>query len=429
MRTVALTTLGCKVNQAETEAIAGLFRQRGYCVLPFDGVADVYVINTCSVTNLGERKSRQLIRRAVRHNPAAVIAVTGCYAQVNPEEILAIPGVSVVIGTQHREHLVDLVEEAAKEHRQINAVNNIMTAQQFEDIPLYGTPSRTRAYLKIQEGCNSFCSYCIIPYTRGPLRSRSLPSIVEETRKFVAHGFKEIVLTGIHLGAYGIELGLTLADAVRAVLSVPGVARLRLGSLESAEVSGELLSIMRQEQRFCRHLHLPLQSGNNDILRRMNRPYTREDYRRLVLDITRQISDVAITTDVIVGFPGETAAHFSSSLDFIATLPFARLHVFPFSPRTGTPAASFPEQVSDEEKHRRVAELLRLARCKEQTYIRSFRNRQAEVLFESIKDGLIEGYTGNYIKVYCPATAAPGEIRLVELQEEWRDGLRGEIIA
>lgn len=429
MHTVALTTLGCKVNQAETEAIAGLFRQRGYRVLPFNEIADVYVINTCSVTNLGERKSRQLIRRAIRRNPVAVIAVTGCYAQINPGEILAIPGVTVVIGTQHRERLVDLVEEAAHEQRQINAVNNIMTARQFEDIPLCGAYNHTRAYLKIQEGCNSFCSYCIIPYTRGPLRSRPLPSIVEETRRLVTQGFKEIVLTGIHLGAYGMEQGVTLAHAVQAILTVPGVMRLRLGSLESAEVSTELLALLHRERRLCRHLHLPLQAGNDEILQRMNRPYTCADYRRLVEDIIRQIPDVAISTDIIAGFPGETEAHFSSSLAFIDTLPFARLHIFPFSPRTGTPAASFPGQVPEEEKHRRVAALLRLARRKEQDYISTFCGRRAEVLFETVKDGLIEGYTGNYLKVYCSPTVAAGEIHPVQLQKQWRDGLRGKIMA
>lgn len=430
MRTVALTTLGCKVNQFETETIAGLFRQRGYTVVPFDGPADVYVINTCSVTHLGERKSRQLIRRAIRHNPAAVVAVTGCYAQVDPDAVLSIPGVTVVIGTQHRERIVNLVEEAVYTRRQINAVGDIMAAHTFEDIPLYGPQSRTRSYLKIQEGCNSFCSYCIIPYTRGPLRSRSLDSIARETRQLVAQGFKEIVLTGIHLGAYGVEQGLSLIDAVRTVLAVDGVMRLRLGSLEVIEVSDALVALMHRDHRLCRHLHLPLQAGDDEILRRMNRPYTREQYRQRVTAIVSVIPDMAISTDIIVGFPGETDEHFQATRDFVASLPFSRLHVFPFSPRRGTPAATYPRQVPEKEKHRRVAELLQLGQEKERAFILSFRQREAEVLFETVQDGWAEGYTGNYIKVYCPASSVvAGSIRRVRLQEEYRDGLQGEIMA
>ena len=257
MPKVALTTLGCKVNQFETEVMEGLFKQRNYEIVSFDEQADYYIINTCSVTSLGEKKSRQLIRRAQRISPQAIIAVTGCYSQLAPEEIKKIEGVRVVIGTKERGQIVELVEQAAREDGIIEKMTDIMQADAFEDIPLFDVPERTRAFLKIQEGCTNFCSYCIIPYVRGPLRSRKLESIREEARKLVAAGFKEIVLTGIHLGAYGRDLPgeLTLADAARAVLSVEGLVRLRLGSLESIELTDDLFALLRSDERFSRHLH------------------------------------------------------------------------------------------------------------------------------------------------------------------------------
>lgn len=360
---VAFTTLGCKVNQFETEVMEGLFKQQGYSVVGFDEIADVYVINTCSVTHLGERKSRQLIRRAGRLNPEATVAVTGCYAQVSPDEVAAIEGVDVIIGTQDRRRIVELVEEAARTRTAINAVGDIMAAQRFEDIPLFAAPGRTRAFLKIQEGCTNFCTYCIIPYARGPLRSRPLASIAAEAQKLVAAGFREIVLTGIHLGAYGRDAGdgLDLADAARAVLAVKGLGRLRLSSLESVEVSEDIISLMRQDGRLCPHLHLPLQSGDDSVLRAMNRHYSTARYRELVRDIQGRVPDIAISTDIIVGFPGETPAMFANTLAFVEAMEFARIHVFPYSRRKGTPAAAYAEQVPEAEKKARAAALQELA--------------------------------------------------------------------
>jgi threonylcarbamoyladenosine tRNA methylthiotransferase MtaB len=252
--------------------------------------------------------------------------------------------VDVIVGTQDRQRIVELAEEAAASRRQIRAVGDIMAADAFEDIPLFAAPGRTRAFLKIQEGCSNFCTYCIIPYARGPLRSRPLTSIVREAEKLVAAGFREIVLTGIHLGAYGQERGgaVTLADAVRVVLAVPGLARLRLGSLESIEVSDELIATMREDGRLCPHLHLPLQAGDDSVLTAMNRHYTTAEYRDLIRGIKARVPDVAITTDIIAGFPGETAVQFANTLAFVTSMDFARIHVFPYSRRRGTPAASFP---------------------------------------------------------------------------------------
>ncbi len=431
MPKVAFTTLGCKVNQFETETMEGLFKVRGYEVVAFDQPADVYVVNTCSVTHLGERKSRQLIRRAARTGPGATVVVTGCYAQVSPGEVEAIEGVDVIVGTQDRQRIVELVEEAAASHRQVKAVGDIMAADVFEDIPLFAAPGRTRAFLKIQEGCANFCTYCIIPYARGPLRSRPLASIEREAAKFVAAGFREIVLTGIHLGAYGQETGgaAILTDAVRAVLAVPGVVRLRLGSLESIEVSDALIAVMREDERFCPHLHLPLQAGDDGVLAAMNRHYTTAEYRDLVRDIQDRVPDIAITTDIIVGFPGETDGQFANTLVFAAGMDFARIHVFPYSRRKGTPAASFPDQVSEAEKKRRAAALQALADRQAAAFHERFLGCELKVLFEPAADGGIEGLTGNYMRVYADGDRSLArEIRPVRLRGLYKDGLWGEIV-
>jgi threonylcarbamoyladenosine tRNA methylthiotransferase MtaB len=427
---VAFTTLGCKVNQYETEVIEGLFKQRGYQVVDFDKPAEVYVINTCSVTHLGEKKSRQLIRRAVRMSPDATVVVTGCYAQISPAEVQAIEGVDVVVGTSERHRLVDMVEEAAASRGKITAVSDIMAAGEFEDIPLFAAPGRTRAFLKIQEGCTNFCTYCIIPYARGPLRSRPLASIVRETEKMVAAGFKEIVLTGIHLGAYGRDTaeGLTLTDAVKAILAAQGVVRLRLSSLESIEVCDDLIAVMRQDKRFCPHLHLPLQSGDDQILQAMNRHYTSAEYRRLVQVLQDQVPDLAVSTDIIVGFPGETAEMFANTLAFVETIDFARIHVFPYSRRQGTVAAGYAGQTSEAEKKRRVQELSVLAGRKAAAFCSRFIGQEVEVLLEMANKGLIDGLTGNYLRVYSAGDQSMhGQLRRVKLLKLHREGLWGEI--
>ena len=431
MPRVAFTTLGCKVNQFETEILEGLFKERGYEIVDFDQPADVYVINTCSVTHLGERKSRQLIRRAGRSNPEAIIAVTGCYAQVAPEEVASIEGVNVIVGTQDRQRMVDLVEAAATSHESVQAVGDIMAARDFEDIPLFSAPGRTRAFLKIQEGCTNFCTYCIIPYARGPLRSRPIASVTSEAVKLVSAGFKEIVLTGIHLGAYGRDSGgqVSLADAVRAILAVEGLTRLRLGSLESIEVSDDIIELMRTDPRLCPHLHLPLQSGSDRILKAMNRHYSAAEYRELVRGIQSRVPDIAVSTDVIVGFPGETPEDFDETLAFIQDMDFARIHVFPYSRRKGTPAATFADQVSEPEKKRRAARLQRVADGAADEFHSKFLGRDMDVLFEGHEAGMVEGLTGNYIRTFAQgAEGDVGSIRRVRLSGSWKDGLRGEIL-
>ena len=427
----AFMTLGCKVNQFETETMEGLFRARGYDVVPFEERADVYVINTCSVTHLSDRKSRQLIRRAARTNPAACIAVTGCYAQVAPAEIRALEGVRVVIGTKERARIVDYVEESLRaDAGTVGTITDIMQERVFEDIPLHAMPHRTRAFLKIEDGCQNFCTFCIIPYARGPVKSRELSAVAREVTLLTEAGFHEVVLTGIHLGAYGIDLAArpTLADACRTALVCGGLKRLRLGSLESVELSAELLELIRTEPRFAAHLHLPLQAGCDNVLRVMNRHYTTEDFARLIEGVRAAVPGVAISTDIIVGFPGETEEDFAAGLDFVRRMGFARMHVFPYSARRGTPAAQRTDQVPPTVRKERAARMQALAQELAEAYHRSQLGSVQEVLFETQEDGITDGLTETYVRVYTDADVARGEIVPMRLTHLYRDGLWGEVL-
>ena len=427
----AFMTLGCKVNQFETETMEGLFRARGYDVVSFEETADVYVINTCSVTHLSDRKSRQLIRRAARMNPSACIAVTGCYAQVAPEEIRAIEGVRVVIGTKERARIVDYVEASLRGGTGVaGTITDIMQARVFEDIPLHSAPHRTRAFLKIEDGCQNFCTFCIIPYARGPVKSRALSALAREMNHLVEAGFHEVVLTGIHLGAYGIDLAErpTLADACRTALAEEKLRRLRLGSLESVELSADLLELMRTEPRFAAHLHLPLQAGSDNVLRAMNRHYDTAAFAQLIAEVRTAVPEVAISTDIIVGFPGETEEDFAVGMDFVRRMGFARMHVFPYSARRGTPAARRTDQVPPAVRKERAARMQLLAEELAEAYHRTALGSITEVLFETTEDGVTDGLTETYIRVYTDARVARGELVPMRLTHLYRDGVWGEII-
>ena len=400
---VAFTTLGCKVNQFETEVMEGLFKEKKYEIVNFQEVADVYVINTCSVTHLGEKKSRQLIRRAIKNNNKAIVAVVGCYSQVAADEIAKIEGVSLIVGTKERKNIVTLVETVLKEHQPLQVVEDVMDYHEFEDIPLLNNPDRTRAFLKIQDGCSNFCTYCIIPYTRGPLKSRKLDSILSEAEKLLESGFKEIVLTGIHLGAYGKDLAdeIALVDVVKALLDNEKLTRLRLGSLESIELDQEIIEIMNQDQRLCRQLHLPLQSGSDKILKKMNRNYTTGEFKALVDNIYAKVPGIAITTDVIVGFPGEKSTDFNEAVEFIKNMNFSKIHIFPYSKRKNTPAANYAEQVSEDEKKKRSVYLKEISDMANAKYRNKMLNTTVEILVENITPDYAEGLASNYVKVYC----------------------------
>lgn len=435
MAKIAFYTLGCKVNQADTASMENLFLRSGHQLVSFDGEADVYIINTCVVTNTGQRKSRQTIHRAIRKNPNALIVVSGCYPQTAAEEVKAIAGVDMIIGNQDRAQIVQLVEERLA-HRQtdtLDAVHKLTASTAFEEMAAGDITDKTRAFLKIQEGCNQFCTYCIIPYARGPLRSRSLESIRTETQRLISAGFKEIVLIGIHLGCYGKENpdGPTLYDAVKTVLDVPGVQRLRLGSLESVEVEPRLLTLMQEDARFCRHLHLPLQSGCDKTLQAMHRPYTTAKFKTLLADIKTKVPDIAITTDVIAGFPGETEADFETTCKFAESCGFTKMHIFPFSARKGTPAEKFAGAVTEAVKKERADILGRIDETMHKAFLQAMVGQTAEVLFEQpAGEDYFEGLTGNYQRVFVKSGGRNlgGEILPVKITAFDGEKLLGEII-
>ncbi|GAW93447.1 tRNA (N(6)-L-threonylcarbamoyladenosine(37)-C(2))-methylthiotransferase MtaB [Calderihabitans maritimus] len=429
---VGIYVLGCKVNYHEAEAIGSLFKRKGYEVVPFGEKADVYIIHTCTVTHLSDRKSRQMIRKAVRTNPEAVVAVTGCYAQTSPGEVLEIPGVDLVVGTRDRRRIVELVEAASRQEKPLNMVHKLEEIKEFEELPV-DAPDRARAFFKIQEGCNRFCTYCIIPYARGPIRSRSLESTVREVERLVAEGFGEIVLTGIHVGLYGRDLpgNIDLAVLLERLVQIEGLRRLRVSSLDPNDFTPRLLDTITAYPVICPHYHLSLQSGDDEVLRRMNRRYTTEEYRRLVEELRQRRPGCAITTDIIVGFPGETEEQFQNTLLFVEQIGFSGLHVFKYSPRKGTPAARYPEQVSAEEKERRSRQLIQLGKRLAREYAAQFLNRTMEVLVEQevgTAPRQWTGHTENYLKVVfsAPQEDLRGQfvpVRLQEVQEDWVRGV------
>lgn len=403
---VAFHTLGCKVNHYETEAIWQLFQAEGYERTDFDSTADVYVINTCTVTNTGDKKSRQVIRRAIRKNPDAVICVTGCYAQTSPAEIMAIPGVDVVVGTQDRSKMLSYIQQYKEERMPINGVSNIMKARVYEELDVPAFTDRTRASLKIQEGCNNFCTFCIIPWARGLLRSRKPEDVLAQAQQLVDSGYKEIVLTGIHTAGYGEDIkdysfAKLLADLDK---NITGLKRIRISSIEASQISDEVIEVMGKSDKIVPHLHIPLQSGSNTVLQRMRRKYSMEMFGERLDRLKEALPGLAITSDVIVGFPGETEEEFMETYRFIEKHKFMELHVFPYSKRTGTPAAKMENQVPEEVKNERVHKLIALSDQLAKEYASDFEDEVVEVIpEESFKEepgnNLFVGYTPNYLKV------------------------------
>ena len=423
MKTVAFTTLGCRVNQYDTDAMKGLFLQHDYEAVDFDSKADIYVINTCSVTNMGEKKSRQLIRKAKRQNQDAYVIVTGCYAQLDPDAIAAIDGVNLVIGTNNRSKIVELVEQLETTERQINAVRDIMKETNFEEMPLFGNESdKSRAFMKIQEGCNNYCAFCIIPYTRGKLKSRKVDDIVNEAKRLVEHGFHEIVLTGIHLGNYGVELPgrPTLADVVKALLEIPNLHRIRFGSIESVEVSDELIELMATDKRVCPHLHLPLQAGSDHVLTLMKRHYTLQEYKDLIKNLRNRIPDLSITTDIIAGFPQETDEDFDETMNTVKEIGFTHIHAFPYSIREGTPAATMPNQVPEAVKEERYHTLMAI-----QAAISEENNRDLEGTIHQAMVEEIEEEAGQRLskgRLMCQAPDVDGNMFLENARPDLSEG-------
>lgn len=401
MKKAASFALGCKVNQYESEAIAELFAEKGYEIVGIDEEADVYVINTCTVTNFGDKKSRQLIRKVKRQNENAIVAVVGCYAQTAPQELMKVEGVNLVIGTKDRAQIVEMVENYDVSRGVENHVTDIMKERVFEPLSIQKLANRTRAYLKIQDGCSQYCSYCIIPYARGPIRSREPQEVLAEVKRLADNGFKEVVLTGIHVASYGKDRRDTsLLEILRQVHEVEGIERIRFSSIEPNVVTEEFAQAMAELPKVCDHFHLSLQSGCDKTLKEMNRKYDTEKYRQAAAILRKYLPHVALTTDIIVGFPGETEEDFQASYDFAKEIGFAKIHVFPYSPKRGTPAAARKDQLPNAVKSERSHKLIALSDQMAADFLREYVGQDVEVLYERmVEDGVYEGHTTNYIKV------------------------------
>lgn len=425
MKTVAFHTLGCKANQYDTRVMMEQFQTAGWQVTSFEEKPRVVIINSCTVTGKAARHSRQIARREKRANPQALIALVGCYPQAYPEVQAEAVGLDLVLGTDERWDIVRRVSEQLG--MEIQGEEDTCPSEQWL---LQSYPGRTRAFVKVQDGCEAFCSYCIVPYARGTLRSKPVPLVVREVEQLKEKGFKEVVLTGIHMGVYGkdLEQEIKLSQLIESVLEV-GIKRLRLSSLEAMEVDQKLMDLMAQSPSFCPHLHLPLQSGSNRILQAMNRTYTREDFLAKVELVRKAVPHIAFTTDVMVGFPGETEEDFQATVDMIKTVGFAQLHVFPFSRRRGTRAADMKGQIPGDIKKQRSAVLRTLGQELMKAHHHNHIHRTLEVLLEGQEeDGVLGGTTPQYLRVYCAArdTIEPGDLITVKGRSLFRDGLWGE---
>ncbi len=429
-KTVSFHTLGCKVNQYETQAMKELFEHRGYDILDEHEICDVYVINTCTVTKLSDKKSRQIIRRAKRINPYAIVAVVGCYAQVSVNEIKKISGVNVVIGTDKRSKVVDVVEDISPDEMVI-LVEDIMRNRHFEELEINTVQDKTRAFLKIQEGCNQYCTYCIIPYARGKIRSRLPENIYSEVRRLVDNGFSEIVLTGIHVASYGLDIGVNLVDVLKNIHDIEGLKRIRFSSLEPRVFTDEFIEVIKNLPKVCRHFHLSLQSGSDKILKKMNRKYTTAEYAQILEKLRAALDRPSFTTDMIVGFPYETDEDHRVSVEFAKKMGFSQIHVFQYSKREGTPAAKFEQQVDGKIKSARSAELIREAAIIRNEYLHSWIGSTLEVICESDanKDGYITGFSERYNSVILPTDVVyKGDIVNVKIVAVEDDNLVGELI-
>ena len=410
MKTAAFYTLGCKVNQYETEAMSEIFSKNGYKIADFNEVCDVYVINTCTVTSIGDRKSRQMIRRAKHLNPNSIVAVVGCYSQVSPDEVAKIEGVNIILGTKDRKNLCEIADKKLAEKgnsKKVTDVENALKNREYEELEIKEYAEKTRAFVKIEDGCNEFCTYCIIPFARGPVRSRKLENIVKEVEFLAQKGFCEVVLTGIHLASYGKDLkNVSLSDVICAVAGIPGINRIRLGSLEPRILTEEFIRKIADTKKVCNHFHISLQSGCDETLKRMNRKYTTAEYENSVKLLRRYFDNPAIATDIMVGFPGETDEEFEKSLAFMEKIAFADAHVFSYSNRKGTKADVMENQIDPKVKEvRHKAMEGTVARLKNE-YLESMAGKNLSVLFEQeISDGVYEGTAENYAKVIMKSDA------------------------
>lgn len=431
MKKVAFYTLGCKVNQYETNAMIERFIKANYELVDFENVSDIYVINTCTVTNMSDRKSRQIIRRVKQINPNSILVVTGCYAQVASKELEKIEEIDLIVGNTEKKDIVNIVENYKKDISGKYEISDINNQKEFVDFGTTTYTEKTRAVIKVQDGCNNFCSYCIIPYAKGRVRSRKLESVIDEIKSIAQKGIQEVVITGIHVASYGLDFkdkDIRLIDLLEEINKIEGIKRIRLGSLEPNIITDEFVQRLKNVDKICDHFHLSLQSGCTDTLKRMNRKYTTEDFEKVVERLRKAFPDVALTTDIIVGFPAETDEEFNTTYEYLKKIKFYKMHVFKYSQRKGTRAAVMPNQIDGNIKEERSHKLIELSNKNEEEFLDRYIGKEVDVLFEQEEDEYIKGHTSNYMVVKVKYENIENKTMKVKLIK--REGLEliGEIL-
>ena len=414
MKSVGIYTLGCKVNTYESEYIMSLLKDNGYIIKDFDDICDVYIINTCTVTNNSDSKSRKIIRQAIKKNPNACIVAMGCFIAANPEYNET--GIDILIGNKDKSKILELLNEYFKT-KEIIKVQYKDRIKDFEDMYIKDFPGRTRAFVKIQDGCDNFCTYCIIPYVRGKCRSKDERKVIEEIEGLVKNGYKEVVLTGIHTGSYGVDLETSFADLLNKLVNIKGLERLRISSIECTELNEDVLDVLRNSKVLVDHLHIPIQAGSNEILKRMNRKYNLDEFIKKIEEIRSIRPEIAISTDVIVGFPGETEELFSKTIETCKNIKFSKLHVFPYSERKGTASSKMDGKLDNKIKKDRARKLIEVSEELEENYMRNYLNKDVEVLIEETIDGYSYGHTGNYLHVKIKGEYPHNEIVKVRIKD------------
>lgn len=419
----AIHTLGCKVNIYESEYIINILKENGYQIVDFDSKADIYIINTCTVTNTSDKKSEKMIKRARKQNKDAIIIAMGCHAQIKGDNIDA----DIIIGNKDKSKIISLIEEYQENKNKIKRIYNLDNIS-FEDMYISSFNSHTRAFVKIQDGCDAFCSYCIIPYARGPIRSKDPKTVIKEITSLVENGYKEIILTGIHTGKYGKDINYTFEQLLKDIIKIKNLYRIRISSIEINELTDPILDLIKDNKIIAKHLHIPLQSGSDKILKLMDRKYDLKFYKDRIEKIRKMIKDISITTDLIVGFPNEDEKDMEDTLKFIKEIKFTKIHTFPYSKREGTKAASMENQIDETIKRKRVKTVLELSDQLEQDFYQSKLNKTEELIIEQTKDGKSYGYTSNYIKVEINSPLRPNEVISVKINKVNNKKVTGKII-
>ena len=414
MRTVGVLTLGCKVNTYESEYVINELKKAGYEIKNFDDVCDVYIINTCTVTNNSDSKSRKMIRQAIKRNPNACVVAMGCFIAANPD--IQIDGLDIIVGNKDKSKIVELLDEYFK-NKEVMRLQYIGRLKEFEDMYISNFPGRTRAFVKIQDGCDNFCTYCIIPFVRGKCRSKDESEVIKEVTDLVKNGYKEVVLTGIHTGSYGEDLDTDFADLLEKLVKIEGLLRLRISSIETTELNEKVLNVLRNSKVLVDHLHIPIQAGSNEILKAMNRKYDLDFFFNKIKEIRDIRPNIAISTDVIVGFPSETEELFQTTIDTCRRLEFSKLHVFPYSERRGTASSRMSGKIDEHEKKKRSRKLIEVSKELEINYMKKFINKEVEVLVEEFKDGYSYGHTGNYLYVKIKGELPHNELVKVTIKD------------